>query len=95
MHHYTVFKLQREPFLCAVANVLYFEGSVTEMYVILLVCSFSFELLRIGDIPHRLSQNLGLGRAIVCRWTILEVLPSVSHHGVCTNTSLSRDFFLY
>lgn len=67
------------PFLYTVTNVLR-KNSYRKLYVhFLSVCSFSFERLRVRDISYPLSQNLGLGRADACRWSTVEVLPSVSH----------------
>jgi len=71
--------LMSGPFLYTVTNVVR-RNSCRKLYVhFLLVCLFSFERLWIWDISHRLSQNLGLGRVVACRWITVEVLPSVSH----------------
>jgi len=87
MHHYTVFQLQRCLNARAVSLYSYkctLKDQLQKDVHFLLVCSFSFERLRMRDIFRRLSQNLGLGRAVACRWIIVEVLPSVSHPALLT-----------
>jgi hypothetical protein len=82
MHHYTVFQLQRSLNARAVSLYSYkctLKEQLQKVVHFLLVCSFSFELLRMRDIPHRLSKKLGPGRAIAFRWIIVEVLPPVPH----------------